>query len=271
MYRFITMAMLIGSMVGNALTASAVGISKSTITAMTKSGMESAQPAGQVIPNHGDWAAFVRVKGENFASAMSVRVYWYPDDDDSKPPLMNQTATWRGHSGTDEITIQIPTDPAKSGWSGDWAKGVLRIYLIMPGQKQPLFAARYTVGGVLAKNTIAQSRNVKSGTAPATTITTPVISVTGSGPVSSVMTSEIAVAGSGPVSSVMTGEIAVAGSGPASNITTSTITVTGAGPVTSVTTAMIAVTGSGPTSSVSVSPISVIGTNELIRRKIPPQ
>ena len=112
--------------------------------------VQTGQPAGVTIPDHGDWAAFVQVKGKNFASATSVRAFWYPNDDDTKAPLMEQTATYRGHEGTDEITIQIPGDPSRSGWSGDFANGVLRIYLIMPGQKQMLFAAKYTVGSMPA-------------------------------------------------------------------------------------------------------------------------
>jgi hypothetical protein len=254
MCRFIASVIVVGMLADSAL-AAPIGMSKSSNASKTQASIPSGQPAGVTIPDHGDWGAFVQVKGTNFASAESVRAFWYPNDDDSKAPLMKQTATYRGHKGKDEITIQIPTDPAKSGWPGDWAKGVLRIYLLMPGQKQMLFAARYTIGTVPAKSTIAQSRNIKSGTAPATNVTTPAISVIGSG----------------PVSSVTTNVIAVTGAGPASNITTSAITVTGAGPVASVSTGMIAVTGSGPTSSVSTSPISVIGTNELIRRKIPPR
>jgi len=246
MYRFITVVLLVGIMAGNSLAAPAVGIGMTATDRASNAGVLSAQPAGVVIPDHGGWSAFVQVKGKNFASATSVRAYWYRNDDDSKAPLMKQTATYRGHKGTDEITIQIPGNPAKSGWSGDFANGVLRIYLIMPGQKQPLFAARYTVGSV-----IAPSRNINSR---ARDITTP----------------EISLIGSGPTSSVTTNAIAVTGSGPTSKITTNTITISGAGPVATVTTAMIAVTGSGPTSSVSVPPITVIGANQLTRRSIPP-
>jgi len=154
MRRFITFAILVGVTAGNALAAPAVGVSKSATNSVTKAGVQStqpaggqcAQPAGVVIPDHGNWSAFVQVKGKNFAFATGVRASWYVNDDDSKTPLVAQAVTLRGHNGTDEITIQIPNDPAKSGWAGDFANGVLRIYLIMPGQKQPLFAARYVLG-----------------------------------------------------------------------------------------------------------------------------
>ena len=148
-----SIAIVFGLLAGISSAAPAVNADKLVTDRAPKVSLQSAVPAGSVFPASGGWGGFAQVKGANFGMAEGVRVFWYPDDDDSQAPTMHQTATLRGHNGPDEITIQIPADPARSGWSGDFANGVLRIYILMPGQSQPLLAAKYTLGnGVVASH-----------------------------------------------------------------------------------------------------------------------
>ena len=106
----------------------------------------SPSPAGKLIPAAGPWGAIVRVEGVHFGSANGARAMWFENDDPTTKPIMNQTSTLRGHYGPDAIEVQIPADPAKSGWSGNFTSGVLRLMLIMP-DKSVIYAGRYTIGG----------------------------------------------------------------------------------------------------------------------------
>lgn len=116
---------------------------------------------GTLTPDSGGWGDSVRVSGEKFASVESVRVYWYPNDDDTQPAVMQQTATIHRRHGANAIDIQLPSDPAKSGWSGEIKGGVVRVYLFLPKNVEPLLAGRYSVqpqqlGNVAREKTLAE-------------------------------------------------------------------------------------------------------------------
>ena len=125
------------------------------------------RPTAKLAPASGSWGDFVTLSGDVVAKAESVRAVWYPNDDDAQRPAMSQTVTVRGRTAPDSWQIQIPQDPAKSGWSGDFSKGVLRIYVTVPGTKEPVFAARFSVGGAVAGATSQSAQAVLGGDAPA--------------------------------------------------------------------------------------------------------
>ena len=99
---------------------------------------------GTLDPAAGKWHSFVTVKGPNFAAAERVMVLWYSNDDASGQQT-SITATLRKRTGADEIEIEIPRD---AGASSD--SGVVRVYLFMPNQLQPVLAGRFTVNNVTA-------------------------------------------------------------------------------------------------------------------------
>ena len=106
----------------------------------------AAPQSNALTPASGPWGEFVTVSGTGFGGADGVQVRLYPNDDDSQPAAMRQTATLRGRDGSNAIQIQIPQNPAASGWTGDFANGVVRVYVYLPGQLEPVLAGRYTVG-----------------------------------------------------------------------------------------------------------------------------
>ena len=77
MNRFITMATLVGIMSDHTLATPTVRISKTTTVRVPTMGVRSSQPAGVVIPDHGDWSAFVQIKGKDFLSVTRVRASRY--------------------------------------------------------------------------------------------------------------------------------------------------------------------------------------------------
>jgi hypothetical protein len=168
------------------------------------------QAAAKLAPASGSWGDFVTLSGDVIAKAESVRAVWYPNDDDSQQPAMSQTVTVRGRTAPDSWQIQIPQDPAKSGWSGDFGKGVLRIYVTVPGTKEPVFAARFSVGGAADAATSQSAQAVLGGDAPAPPPGNPPAGpqpITGGGPVATatvaplpagLATSGIAAPGAGP-------------------------------------------------------------------------
>lgn len=95
--------------------------------------------SGTLSPASGKTNTFVTINGPNFAKTERVMVAWYPDDDDSQPQAGMITATLRKRTGSDEIEIEMPTN------AGGASGGVVRVYLIMPGQLQPVLAGRFTV------------------------------------------------------------------------------------------------------------------------------
>lgn len=130
----------------------------------------AAVPAGTVAPASGPWGIFARLKGPRFGSADSVRALWYPNDDVTKPPAMSQSATIYRRHGTDEIEIQLPRDPAKSGFSGgvgNFSSGPLHILLFMPDEKTIIYAGRYEVDSGLARKKLRKKAGADVTTRPA--------------------------------------------------------------------------------------------------------
>lgn len=104
----------------------------------------SSKAVGTLSPESGKWHTLVTVKGSNFAKAERVAVIWYPNDDDAQAQAGSITATLRKRVGTDEIEIEMPRD------AGGTSGGVVRVYLFMPAQLQPVLAGRFTVDNGLA-------------------------------------------------------------------------------------------------------------------------
>jgi hypothetical protein len=105
----------------------------------------AAVPVGTVTPAKGPWGVIARVTGPRFGQAESVRGLWYPNNDTTQAPIVSTSVTFRGRRGLDEIDIQIPLDPARSGASGDFSRGTLHIILLMPHENSALYAATYAV------------------------------------------------------------------------------------------------------------------------------
>jgi hypothetical protein len=99
----------------------------------------SSNAVGTLTPASGKWHSFVTVKGPNFAKAERVAVIWYPNDDATQAQAGSITATLRKRTGTDEVEIEMPRD------AGGTSGGVVRVYLYMPAQLQPVLAGRFTV------------------------------------------------------------------------------------------------------------------------------
>jgi hypothetical protein len=112
--------------------------------AMDHAPREKPQPSSFIAtlsPASGPWHTFVRIKGNGLGSTSSVRVVWYPNDDDSQPPAGAITATLRNSFGPDEIEIEIPSD------SGIGSGGAIRVMLTLPGRTQPVYAGTFSVTG----------------------------------------------------------------------------------------------------------------------------
>ncbi len=120
----------------------------------------AAGTVGTLSPESGTWGAFVRVNGPDLGSAQSARVSTFPGDDESKPATMSQSVTVVGRHGADEIEIQIPANPAGSGWSAQLQTEVVRVYLTMPGKIAPVLAGRYTIIDTSAVKAIDTTRTL---------------------------------------------------------------------------------------------------------------
>ena len=108
-----------------------------------KNGLGPRAPAaaiGSVSPEVGPWHTFARVSASGLASAAGIRVVWFPGDDDTQAQAGAITATVRGRTPPDQVEIEIPAD------AGGPQGGVVRILARMPGQLEPVFVARFTVG-----------------------------------------------------------------------------------------------------------------------------
>src|SRR3972149_6930929 len=46
-----------------------------------------AVPVAILMPVKGPWHTFVRITGDRMGEAIGARAVWYPNDDDSQPPL----------------------------------------------------------------------------------------------------------------------------------------------------------------------------------------
>lgn len=132
----------------------------------------AAVPAGTVTPASGPWGIFARLKGPRFGSADSVRALWYPNDDTTKAPTLSASVTIRGRHGPDEIAIQIPLDPAKSGGVGNFSSGPLHILLFMPDEKTVIYAGRYEVDSGLARGDLRKKAGAEVATRPASSLPT---------------------------------------------------------------------------------------------------
>ncbi|MCR4347790.1 MAG: hypothetical protein NUV55_11405 [Sulfuricaulis sp.] len=128
----------------------------------------AAVPAGTVTPASGPWGIFARLKGSRFASADSVRALWYPNNDTTKAPTLSASVTIRGRHGPDEIAIQIPLDPAKSGGVGNFSSGPLHILLFMPDEKTVIYAGRYTVDTGIARKDLRKAVGAEVAVKPTT-------------------------------------------------------------------------------------------------------
>lgn len=106
-----------------------------------------AKPAGTIEPASGAWGVFARLKGPGFGRATGVVGLWYPNDDTSQLPAMRTSVTLGGRPGPDELRIQIPLDPARTGSRGDFSRGTLHIVLQLPSEKAAVYAGTYSVGG----------------------------------------------------------------------------------------------------------------------------
>ena len=120
-----------------------------------KAPIPSGPPTGSVAPEVGPWHTFARVSASGLANAESIRVVWFPGDDDSQPQAGAITATMRGRTAPDQVEIEIPAD------AGGPQGGVVRILAFMPGKLQPVFIARFTIG---AAAQAASSQNAATTT-----------------------------------------------------------------------------------------------------------
>ena len=117
-----------------------------------------------LIPSRGPWHTFVHITGDRMGDVTSVRTVWYPNDDDTQPPLGSMSTTLRGANPMTGAEIEIPAD------AGGPKGGVVRIMVTLKGEKKPLFAGRFTVDNALA---------VKGTTFQPQVITTEAIQFTG--------------------------------------------------------------------------------------------
>jgi hypothetical protein len=148
--------------VGAALVSLVVGMT--TVSALGQQPLT--EPIASIDPSSGSWGDFALLSGPALVDAVSVQAIWYPNDDDTQPPAMSQTVTVRGRPNPDALQVQIPADPATSGWSGNFARGALRLYVVLRGQPRPLLAARFYVGGAGANrltSTVPTRGNVRAG------------------------------------------------------------------------------------------------------------
>ena len=130
----------------------------------------SSNAVGTLSPESGKWHSYVTVKGPNFAKAERVAVTWYPNDDGAQAQAGSITATLRKRVGTDEIEIEMPRD------AGGTNGGVVRVYLFMPNQLQPVLAGRFTVS---METQPGIDRTTGTLAEPPIVVTTPPLRMTG--------------------------------------------------------------------------------------------
>ena len=105
----------------------------------TKAPQSSSVPVGTLTPSKGPWHTFVRITGDRIGTVTGVQTIWYPNDDDSRPPLGSITTTLRSADPKNGAEIEIPAD------AGGPEGGVVRIMVTISGEKEPLLAGRFTV------------------------------------------------------------------------------------------------------------------------------
>lgn len=96
-------------------------------------------PVGTLTPSKGPWHTFVRITGERMGTATGALTIWYPNDDDSQPPLGSIATTLRSADPKTGAEIEIPAG------AGGPQGGVVRIMVTFSGEKEPLLAGRFTV------------------------------------------------------------------------------------------------------------------------------
>ncbi len=128
---------------------------------------------GAVSPAAGAPHSFVILTGTGIANADGIRVEWYPGDDAGQPASGAVTATLRRRIPPDQVEIEIPAG------AGGPRGGVVRLLARMPGQRTPVFVARFTVG--TGAPAIKTGRLVFNGLRPRA-ITTAPLQVSGSPP-----------------------------------------------------------------------------------------
>jgi hypothetical protein len=138
-----------------------------------KAPVPSGSPVGSISPEAGAPHSFVIVTGAGIASADGIRVVWYPGDDAGQPASGAITATVRRRIPPDQVEIEIPAG------AGGPRGGVVRLLARMPGQRMPVFVARFTVG--TGAPAIKTARLVVNGLRPRA-ITTAPLQVSGSPP-----------------------------------------------------------------------------------------
>jgi len=106
----------------------------------------AAIPVGTLTPTSGPWHTFVHISGDRMGDVIGVRTVWYPNDDDSQAPLGSISTTLRGADPKTGAEIEIPAD------AGGPQGGVVRIMITLRGEKEPLFAGRFTVDNNQASN-----------------------------------------------------------------------------------------------------------------------
>ena len=104
-----------------------------------KAPQSSSVPVATLTPSKGPWHTFVRITGNSMGTVTGAQTIWYPNDDDTKPPLGSITTTLRSADPTNGAEIEIPAD------AGGPQGGVVRIMVTLRGEKEPLFAGRFTV------------------------------------------------------------------------------------------------------------------------------
>jgi len=143
---------------------------------------------GAVSPETGTPHSFVIVTGAGIGSADGIRVVWYPGDDAGQPASGAVTATLRRRIPPDQVEIEIPAG------AGGPQGGVVRILARMPGQRTPVFVARFTVGA--AEPPIETGRLMVNGLRPRAIAVAP-LQVSGSRP-RTILAKPIRVSGTRP-------------------------------------------------------------------------
>lgn len=123
-------------------------------------------PVATLVPEQGEWGTYVRVSGDGVGSAASVTARWHLNDDDSQDPLLQQSVTMTRRDGNDAIEIQIPRDPATTGWPDTISGGTLRVYLYFDGQEEPVLAGSFQIlqSGVATPAPEAKTLDLVPGT-----------------------------------------------------------------------------------------------------------
>jgi len=105
----------------------------------TEAPQTPSDPVGTLTPSKGPWHTFVRITGDRMGTVTGAQTIWYPNDDDSQPPLGSISTTLRSADPKTGAEIEIPAD------AGGPQGGVVRILVTFSGEKEPQFAGRFTV------------------------------------------------------------------------------------------------------------------------------